>query len=94
MLSLKSKAKSIPRRIVAIELAGSDLVYAIVEHPEAEGGETRLTWRRLPWRNEATSLATPEGKDELALALTSVVTAEKLASVKSAVVDAIVAEPI
>ena len=56
MLGLKSKAKS-PKRIVAIELSSSDLVYAIVERPEGTAGETRLTWRRLPWRTEAATVA-------------------------------------
>jgi hypothetical protein len=78
VLGLKSKAKSTPKRIVAIELSSSDLVYAIVERPEGAEGETRLTWRRLPWRKEATSLTTTEGKNELAAALTTVVTGEKL----------------
>lgn len=79
MFSLKSKGKSAPKRLVAIELSNSDLVYAIVEHPDAPGGDTRLAWKRLPWRKEATSLGTPEGKKELATALASIAAGEKLA---------------
>ena len=79
MFSLKSKAKSTPKRMVAIELSSSDLVYAILERPDAPEGETRLSWQRLPWRKEAASLATPEGRKELTAALVSLVTSEKLA---------------
>lgn len=79
MFSLKSKAKSTPKRMVAIELSSSDLVYAILERPDAPEGEPRLSWRRLPWRKEADSLATPAGRKELTAALVCLVTSEKLA---------------
>ena len=78
MFNLKSKAKPAPKRLVAIELSHSDLVYAILDHADTAGGGTRLAWKRLPWRKEATSLSTPEGKKELATALASFVSSEKL----------------
>ena len=78
MLNMQSRKKNGPKRIVAFELSSSDLVCAIVEQPES-GGASRLRWQRLPWRKEAASLSTPEGAEELAAALTSVVASEKLA---------------
>lgn len=78
MLSVKPGKKTMAKRTVAIELSSGDLVYAVLDQAGSKSGQTRLLWRRLPWRKEATSLSTPEGQRELAAALAQVVSEEKL----------------
>lgn len=61
---------------VAIEISQDDVALVVVEHPP-DGG-TNVRGRRLSWREEAKEINEPGGAEELAAAIGTLVTEEKL----------------
>lgn len=73
---MSKKQKKVNGHQVGIEISREDVALVVIEHrPE---GDHRVRGRRLPWRKEAKDITEPGGAEELAAAINTLVTEEKL----------------
>lgn len=75
---LRDRKKNADTRSLVIELTETDLRVAILERNTNDGAD-QVDALSVPWRNEATSPHTEQGREELTLALRSLVEAHGLA---------------